>query len=49
MNSRDITLIIVCIIVWGLDLGVLIHDFRQAIMKLEEPLKKQAEFEKGAK
>ena len=49
MYSRDITLIIVCVIVWGLDLWIFIHDFRKAIKKLEEPLKKQAEFEKGAK
>ena len=49
MVSRDITLIIVCIIVWGLDLWILIHDFRQAIKKLEEPSKKQAKFERGNK
>ena len=49
MYSRDITLIIVCVIVWGLDLWILIHDFRNAIKKLEEPSKKQAKFEKGAK
>ena len=47
MDSRDIALIAACVIVWGIDLQIMIHDFRQAIKKLEEPLKKQAEFERG--
>ena len=49
MNFKDIALIAACVIVWGLDLWILFHDFRKAIKKLEEPLKKQAKFEKGAK
>lgn len=49
MDFRDIALIAACVIVWGLDLWILIHDFRQEIKKLEEPLKKQAKFERGEK
>jgi len=49
MDSRDIALIAACVIVWGIDLQIIIHDFRQAYKEVEEKAKKQAKLEKGVK
>ena len=39
MNPKDIALIAACVIVWGIDLQIIIHDFRQAYKEVEEKAK----------
>ena len=41
MNFKDIALIAACVIVWGIDLQIIIHDFRQAYKEVKEKAKKE--------
>ena len=49
MGLREIFFCIAIVVGFGIDTWLLIRDFRQEIKKLEEPLKKQAKFERGEK
>lgn len=49
MDFRDIALIAACVIVWGIDLQIMIHDFRQAYKEVKEKAEEQAKLERGEK